>query len=109
MDSCCSHTYCVCAQVQCVQWHPYDAQLLATGAYDGKVRLFDCMASKVGGALRLCCHGNATGCSNTQNKIRVWKLDGEVEKLLWNHLKPDHLLVLYMPAIYTNQLLCVVM
>ncbi|CAI8008118.1 Periodic tryptophan protein 1 homolog [Geodia barretti] len=59
-------------KVQCLQWHPYDPQLLATGAYDGRVRLFNCVAS--------------------QNKTREWKLDGEVERLLWNHLKPDHLL-----------------
>lgn len=38
----------VCVQVQCVQWHPYEPQLLATGAYDGRVRLFNCMTSKVG-------------------------------------------------------------
>lgn len=59
-------------KVQCVEWHPYEPQLLATGAYDGRVRLYDCMASKP--------------------KIRVWKLDGEVEKVLWNHLQPEHLL-----------------
>jgi periodic tryptophan protein 1 len=59
-------------KVQCLQWHPYDPQLLATGAYDGRVRLFNCVAS--------------------QNKTREWKLDGEIERLLWNHLKPDHLL-----------------
>ena len=31
-----------------------------------------------------------------QAKKRVWKLDGEVEKVLWNHLKSEQLLVSYM-------------
>ena len=28
-----------------------------------------------------------------QAKVRVWKVDGEVEKVLWNHLRPEQLLV----------------
>ena len=28
-----------------------------------------------------------------QNVLRSWKLDGEVEKVLWNHFKPELLLV----------------
>ena len=34
-----------------------------------------------------------------QAKKRVWKLDGEVEKVLWNHLKPEQLLVSYVYAV----------
>ena len=46
----------------------------------------------------LCCHGSVAEVSDDviQVKIRVWKLDGEVEKVLWNHLKPEQLLVSYL-------------
>ena len=32
-------------------------------------------------------------CKPKQKEVRMWKLDGEIERILWNHLKPDHLLV----------------
>ena len=32
-----------------------------------------------------------------QAKVRVWKVDGEVEKVLWNHLRPEQLLVRRSP------------
>ena len=60
---CCDSEYntftsVLCVQVQCVQWHPYEPQLLATGAFDGRVRLFDCMASEVSVTLHVYCHGD---------------------------------------------------
>jgi len=58
--------------IQALQWHPFEAQNLLTGCSDNVVRLFDCTAD---------------------NTFKQWKVDGEVEKLLWNHFNPFTFLV----------------
>ena len=32
----------------------------------------------------------------TQNVLRSWDLEGEIERTIWNHFKPDQLLVINM-------------
>ncbi|XP_064386445.1 periodic tryptophan protein 1 homolog [Halichondria panicea] len=59
-------------KVQSVQWHPYSPELLATGGYDKHVHLYNCKGS--------------------EKPVRSWNVKGEVEKLVWNHLKPEQLL-----------------
>nr|ACO13022.1 Periodic tryptophan protein 1 homolog [Lepeophtheirus salmonis] len=54
-------------KVQSLQWHPFESQSLATGACDQYVRIFDCRA---------------------QDSCKAWKVEGEVEKVLWNHFNP---------------------
>jgi len=55
------------AMIQALQWHPFEASNLLTGCSDKVVRLFDCT--------------NESNC-------KQWKVDGEVEKVLWNHFNP---------------------
>jgi len=54
-------------KVQCIKWHPFEAEMLVSGDSDGIVKLWDCKALT----------------SNLE-----WKLDGEVEQVLWNHFDP---------------------
>ena len=54
-------------KVQTLAWHPFEAQNLLTGCCDGKARLFDC---------------------KSENNYKEWVVDGEVEKVLWNHFNP---------------------
>jgi len=59
-------------KVQTLAWHPFEAQNLLTGCCDGYARLFDC---------------------TSENTYKQWKVDGEVEKVLWNHFNPFTFLV----------------
>eukprot|EP00112_Aurelia_sp_Birch-Aquarium-sp1_P007920 Seg1865.7 transcript_id=Seg1865.7/GoldUCD/mRNA.D3Y31 product="Periodic tryptophan protein 1-like" protein_id=Seg1865.7/GoldUCD/D3Y31 len=59
-------------KVQCLQWHPYEPQSLLTGSFDKTVYALDCR--------------NPESCSKS------WKLDGEIENILWNHLSPYYFL-----------------
>merc|ERR1712038_700278 len=54
-------------KVQTLAWHPFEAQNLLTGCCDEKARLFDC---------------------TSENNYKEWVVDGEVEKVLWNHFNP---------------------
>jgi len=58
--------------IQALQWHPFEAQNLLTGSTDKVVRLFDCASD---------------------NTFKQWNVDGEVEKVLWNHFDPFTFLV----------------
>ena len=59
-------------KVQTLAWHPFEAENLLTGCCDEHVRLFDC---------------------RSENNFKQWKVDGEVEKVLWNHFNPFTFLV----------------
>ncbi|XP_041352010.1 periodic tryptophan protein 1 homolog [Gigantopelta aegis] len=55
-------------KVQCVQWHPHESESLLTGSFDKTVKVFDCRSP------------------NDANK--TWQLEGEVERVLWDHFSP---------------------
>jgi len=57
-------------KVQCVKWHPAEEHMLLSGSFDKTVKMYDCRAP------------------DTNNK--TWQMNGEVEKLLWNHHSPWH-------------------
>eukprot|EP00794_Sanderia_malayensis_P012710 gene12709-14015_t len=59
--------------VQCVQFHPYEAQSLLTGSFDTTAQVLDCRSPEA--------------CAKS------WKLDGEIEQVVWNHLSPFYFLV----------------
>ncbi|XP_002404279.4 periodic tryptophan protein 1 homolog [Ixodes scapularis] len=64
-------TSCISAhreKVQSVMWHPFEAYTLLTGGCDNAVKLWDS-------------RNISAGC-------KTWTLDGEVEKVLWNHFDP---------------------
>lgn len=58
-------------KVQALQWHPLEPQVLLTGCCDGKARIFDC----------------------NQVSHKSWDVDGEVEKVLWDHFNPFNFMV----------------
>jgi len=58
-------------KVQALQWHPMEPQVLLTGCCDGKARIFDC----------------------NQVSHKSWTVDGEVEKVLWDHFNPFNFIV----------------
>lgn len=58
-------------KVQALQWHPLEPQVLLTGCCDGKARIFDC----------------------NQTSHKSWNVDGEVEKVLWDHFNPFNFMV----------------
>ncbi|XP_076445535.1 periodic tryptophan protein 1 homolog [Babylonia areolata] len=55
-------------EVQCCKWHPQEQQTLLTGSFDNTVKVFDCRSAET-------CH-------------KSWKVQGEAEKVLWNHHNP---------------------
>ncbi len=55
-------------KVQALQWHPFEAETLLTGCCDEIVRVFDAKSSS--------------------SSSRQWKVNGPVEKVLWNHFAP---------------------
>jgi len=59
-------------KVQCLHWHPYEAQSLLTGSYDRSVHVLD--------------------CRNPESSTKHWTVDGEVERVLWDHLSPYNFL-----------------
>lgn len=54
-------------KVQTVEWHPFEAQSLLSGGFDGKINLYDCW---------------------NRDSAKTWSIDGEVERVLWNHFQP---------------------
>ena len=58
-------------KIQSLCWHPFESQMLLTGCCDEKARVYDC----------------------NQESFKSWKVDGEVEKVLWNHFNPYTFLV----------------
>lgn len=60
-------------KVQALKWHHTEPHSLLTGACDRTVRLFDC---------------------NDSDSFKSWKLDGDIECVLWNKLsgQPHHFL-----------------
>ncbi|XP_050393100.2 periodic tryptophan protein 1 homolog [Patella vulgata] len=57
-------------KVQCVKWHPLEAQSLLSGSFDHTVKVYD--------------------CRNPNTTNRTWNLQGEVERIVWNHFSPMH-------------------
>lgn len=55
-------------KVQCVKWHPVEEHMLLSGSFDKCVKMYDCRTP------------------DTNNKS--WNLDGEIEKIIWNHFSP---------------------
>lgn len=53
-------------KIQSLQFHPFEIQTLATGCCDGSVRVYDCRSES----------------------CKDWKVDGEVERVLWDHFNP---------------------
>ncbi|KAL1437354.1 hypothetical protein MTO96_001415 [Rhipicephalus appendiculatus] len=60
-------------KVQSVAWHPFESHTLLTGACDNTVKLWD--------------------CRNTDASFKSWTVNGEVEKVLWNHFDPFYFYV----------------
>lgn len=60
-------------RVQSIQWHPFEASTLLTGGSDRTVKLWDCQRVSVG--------------------CKSWLVNGEVEKVLWNHFNPFYFYV----------------
>ncbi|TRY73816.1 hypothetical protein TCAL_02578 [Tigriopus californicus] len=58
-------------KVQALQWHPFESNNLLTGCCDKKARVFDCRGSE----------------------FKAWQVEGEVEKVVWNHFNPFTFLV----------------
>lgn len=54
-------------KVQCVSWHPYEAQSLLTGSFDKYVSVVDCRSPEAG---------------------KKWLLPSDCEQTLWDHLSP---------------------
>ncbi|CAG9834696.1 unnamed protein product [Diabrotica balteata] len=54
-------------KVQCLEWHPLEAQTLLGGGCDKSARVFD---------------------GRTPETHQTWLLDGEAERLCWNPLEP---------------------
>eukprot|EP00099_Drosophila_melanogaster_P019343 NP_610623.1 no child left behind [Drosophila melanogaster] len=63
-------------QIQSLEFHPQEAQSILTGCADGYVRLFDCR--------------DAEGVNSSSIE---WKVDGEVEKVLWHPTQTDYFIV----------------
>ncbi|KAL8617895.1 hypothetical protein ACOMHN_016551 [Nucella lapillus] len=57
-------------EVQCCKWHPEEQQTLLTGSFDSTVKVFDCRSAES-------CH-------------KSWVVQGEVEKVVWDHHNPLH-------------------
>lgn len=55
-------------KVQALRWHPSESETLLTGAFDEIVRLYDCRSPHDG--------------------FKKWKLDGEIERVMWNTFQP---------------------
>uniref|UniRef100_A0A0B7BL11 Uncharacterized protein n=1 Tax=Arion vulgaris TaxID=1028688 RepID=A0A0B7BL11_9EUPU len=60
-------------EVQCVSWHPVESQSLLTGSFDNYAAVID--------------------CRNPTENVKKWKVDGEVERTIWNHFCPFNFLV----------------
>lgn len=54
-------------KVQCVCWHPYEAQSLLTGSFDKYVSVVDCRSPESG---------------------KKWLLPSDCEQTIWDHLSP---------------------
>nr|KAG5711063.1 hypothetical protein BaRGS_013797 [Batillaria attramentaria] len=55
-------------KVQCVKWHPKEAQTLLSGSFDHTAKVFD--------------------CRSPDDSHRSWTLEGEVERVAWNIHNP---------------------
>lgn len=53
-------------KIQSLQFHPFEIQTLATGCCDSNVRVYDCRSES----------------------CKEWKVDGEVERIIWDHFNP---------------------
>jgi len=58
-------------KVQSVAWHPYEAQSLLTGSFDGTCAVLDC---------------------RNPNVFKSWKVRGECEKAIWDQFNPFNFL-----------------
>jgi len=53
-------------KIQSLQFHPFEIQTLLTGCCDSTVRVYDCRSES----------------------CKDWKVDGEVERVIWDHFNP---------------------
>ncbi|CAH1270664.1 PWP1 [Branchiostoma lanceolatum] len=59
-------------KVQTLEWHPFEAQSLLSGGFDKHAVLYD--------------------CRSPGDTHKSWVLNGEVERVMWNHFSPFHFL-----------------
>lgn len=59
-------------KVQTLQWHPFEGQTLLVGSCDRIARVFDC---------------------RIEDAHMDWEVNGEVERVLWNHFSPYNFIV----------------
>ncbi|XP_063970870.1 periodic tryptophan protein 1 homolog [Lytechinus pictus] len=58
-------------KVQTIEWHPFEMQSLLSGGFDGRINVYDC---------------------RSDDSFKTWSVDGEIERVLWNHFQPYNFL-----------------
>ncbi|XP_030844343.1 periodic tryptophan protein 1 homolog [Strongylocentrotus purpuratus] len=58
-------------KVQTVEWHPFEMQSLLSGGFDGRINVYDC---------------------RSEDSFKTWTVEGEIERVLWNHFQPYNFL-----------------
>lgn len=60
-------------RVQALEFHPIEAFSLLSGSCDSTVALYD--------------------CRNPKSNKKIWKLESDIERVIWNRLDPNYFLV----------------
>lgn len=55
-------------KVQTLKWHPVEAETLLSGSFDHTMKVYDCRGAN--------------------DNFKNWSVDGEVERVIWNHHNP---------------------
>ena len=61
-------------RVQSIQFHPIESFSLLSGSCDSTVALYD--------------------CRNPKTNKKVWKLESDIERVLWNKFDPNYFIVI---------------
>lgn len=61
-------------EMQSMEWHPGEASVLLSGTLSGELTVADCRQKEA-------------------EASRKWKVDGEIEKVLWDHFNPFNFFV----------------
>jgi periodic tryptophan protein 1 len=80
-------------KVQALQWHPVEQHILLTGCCDGFVRSFGSGIRSVDFSLSLS-YARVFDCKSGDS-CKSWKVQGEVERVIWNHFNPYSFLVCF--------------